>query len=164
MYYFIVIDHAEDIRSLTAMPTSSKSIFVIANTSYQSTSTMLKSSKPVIISRTSTSDCQSTSIVTITTTVKVNMSPTSVIIVQQSQISSDSNDSCNITAIVVPTALLIIALIVIVCVNIVVVKMVVLKRRKGEDLIITSINDHTTCVVENDLYQLVTVTYTLTIW
>jgi len=138
------------------MPTSSKSIFIIASTSYQSTSTMLISFKLLITFRTS-SDCQSTFIVTITTTVKVNMSPTSyATMVQQSEVNSDSiidvlicssmiyctsNHSCNITAIVVPTALLIIALIVIVGVNIV-VKMVVFKRRKHEDLIATSISNH----------------------
>ena len=91
---------------------------------------------------------QSTSFITVTTTIEVTASA----MVRQSEVSGDCDDNCNIVAIVVPTALVVIALIVIICVNIVVVKMMN-KRRK--DTTPATNNCTTRVVVENDLYQLV---------
>ena len=117
------------------------------------TSTLLTPSEPVT-THTSTSNRQPTacpSVVTVTATVEVTAS---AMVQQQSEESSDSSDDCNIIAIVVPTVLVFIALLVVICISIVVVK-IIWKRRRNEDNTITSVNPHTSFVVENDLYQLV---------
>ena len=108
-----------------------------------------------------TSDYQSTacpSVVTITATVEVTAS---AMVQQQSEASSDSNDGCNITAIVVPTALVFIALLVVICISIVIVKMVWKRNKGGDNNTTTSLNPHTSFVVENDLYQLVIISILL---
>ena len=94
-----------------------------------------------------------TSVITVTTTITASNCP---MVQQQNEVSCDSNDNCDIVAIVVPTVLVFTALTVIICISVVVVMRVVRKRRKGEDDI-TKNGNHITCMAENDLYQLVTV-------
>ena len=92
-----------------------------------------------------------TSVVTITTTITASNCP---MVQQQNEVSSNDNNCDIIVAIVVPTVLVFTALTVIICISVVVVMRVVWKRRKGEDDI-TKNGNHITCMVENDLYQLV---------
>ena len=161
----VVTDHIEDaakssmlvddIGTCSMPPTSpdaissvSTSVIIIQSTIFVTVTTeLIPTSSESLTSSTSYNAYQSTSFVT--TTIEVTASA----IVQQSEVSGDCNDNCNIAAIVVPTVLVVIALIVIICVNIVVVKMMN-KRRKY--ITNTTNNNYTTsCIVENDLYQLV---------
>ena len=92
----------------------------------------------------------STSVVTVTTTYTIMCT------VSNSSMSSDSNDGCDIQGVlfyVVPTALVSIVLTMILCMCVVVVMRVTCKRRKSVD--ITKMENSITCIVENDLYQLV---------
>lgn len=154
--FSLVINHIEDTttppisadvgacRQQTIPPIPSRSL----------TSQALGTTLAITSNSTSTGVCQSTvSVVTVTTTVQVIATPT---VQQQSVVSSDNNDDCNTIAIVVPTALVFVTLILIICINVMIVGRFLWKRRKSDD-ITTPIGNHTTCVVENDLYQLVTI-------
>ena len=147
---YTVIDHVED---TTARPMSAD-IIGTCDRPHSILSTLPTPSEPAT-TNTATSNYQSTacpSVVTVTATVEVTAS---AMVQQQSEASNDSNDDCNIIAIVVPTVLVFIAILVVICISIMVVK-IIWKRNKGEDNNTTSsVNPHTSFVVENDLYQLV---------
>ena len=158
----VVIDHIEDaakssmlvddIGTCSIPPTSpdarssvSTSVIIIHSTIFVTVTTELIPTSPE--SLTSSTSYIATSFVT--TTVEVTASA----MVQQSEVSGDCDDNCNIAAIVVPTVLVVIALIVIIFVNIVIVKM--MNKRRKDNTNTTNNNYATSCIVENDLYQLV---------
>ena len=147
---YTVIDHVED---TTARPMPDDTIGA-CDRPHPVLSTLPTPSEPAT-TNTATSNYQLTacpSVVTVTATVEVTAS---AMVQLQTEASNDSNDDCNIIAIVVPTVLVFIALLVVICISIVVVK-IIWKRNKGEDNNTTSsVNPHTSFIVENDLYQLV---------
>ena len=156
---YIVVNHIEDMDASPVLPTL-QTCQIHPTTAVESTTV---STAPVSMNNTSSevfstnvpATCNVTNTINVTSTVYLI---TSIITVQVTatsdpmvQLASSDNDNCGPAIIVVPIVVIFIAIGVVT----IVVVAAIWWRRSEPKRSMTSMLNSTTCVVENDLYQLV---------